>query len=73
MKNNFVEESTLIGDLVDQYPETIDLLQAMGMHCLGCPASREESLKDACRVHDIQASLMVEALNVQIAEGRKEK
>lgn len=73
MRNNFVEESTLIGDLVDQYPETIDLLQSMGMHCLGCPASRGESLKDACRVHDIQASLMVEALNVQIAEGRKTK
>jgi hybrid cluster-associated redox disulfide protein len=71
MENTFVNENTLVGELVDQYPETMDLLMGIGMHCLGCPASQAESVKDACAVHGIDAQLMVEALNVKIAESRE--
>lgn len=70
MENKFVNESTLIGDVVNEYPETTDLLMAMGMQCLGCPASQAESVKDACIVHGVDPELMVEALNVKIAEKR---
>ncbi len=71
MENKFVNENTVIGDLIVQYPETTDLLMAMGMQCLGCPASQAESVKDACIVHGVDPTLMVESLNVRIAESRK--
>ena len=29
------------------------ILLAAGMHCLGCPASQEETLEEACMVHGI--------------------
>lgn len=71
MKNKFVDENTKIGDLIVQYPETTDLLMAMGMQCLGCPASQAESVKDACIVHGVDPALMVESLNVKITESRR--
>ena len=51
MDNTYVNEKTLIGEIVNNYPETAEVLFGIGMHCLGCPASQAESLEDACAVH----------------------
>ena len=51
MENTYVNEKTLIGEVVNRYPEAAEVLFGIGMHCLGCPASQAESLEDACAVH----------------------
>jgi hybrid cluster-associated redox disulfide protein len=71
MENTFVTEKTLVGEIVNQYPESVDILFGIGMHCLGCPASQAESLADACAVHGLDAAPVVEAINQRIAENRK--
>ena len=70
MDNIYVNEQTLIGEIVNQYPETVDILLGIGMHCLGCPASQMESLEDACAVHGCDVKPVVDALNAKIAEGK---
>ena len=45
MESNFVNSTTLVGEIVNNYPEAVDVLLASGMHCLGCPASQAESLE----------------------------
>ncbi len=70
MENNYVNEQTLVGELVNQYPETIEILLGIGMHCLGCPASQMESLGEACMVHGFDPAQVVAALNKKIAENR---
>ncbi|MDO5026946.1 MAG: DUF1858 domain-containing protein [Tissierellia bacterium] len=70
MTNTYVNENTLIGDLVNQYPETMDILFGIGMHCLSCPASQAESLKDACAVHGLETGMLLEVINKKIAETR---
>ena len=70
MAEQVVTGETLIGEIVTKYPETVDILLSIGMHCLGCPASRAESLKDACMVHGMDAEKVVEAINAKIAEGK---
>ncbi len=71
MEKTFVTGETLIGQIVKDYPECIDILLSIGMHCLGCPASQAESLEDACAVHGFDAAPVVKALNEKIAEGRQ--
>ena len=68
---NPISGETLIGELVRNYPETIDILLSVGMHCLGCPASQAESVAEACMVHGISADEVVDALNARIAENAK--
>lgn len=68
---NYVNNDTLVGEIVNTYPETIDVLLSAGMHCLGCPASQAESLADACAVHGLESSEIVEAVNAKIAETRE--
>ena len=70
MENMFVTEKTLV-EIVNQSPESIDILFGIGMHCLGCPASQAESLADACAVHGLEPTPVVEAINQRIAENRR--
>jgi hybrid cluster-associated redox disulfide protein len=39
------------------------LFFAIGMHCLGCPASRDETVEEACMVHGSDADSFLEQLN----------
>ena len=70
MDEVYVTRETLVGEIVNSYPEAIDVLFAIGMHCLGCPASQGESLEDACAVHGFEPSAVVESINRKIAEAR---
>ena len=35
-----ITKESVIGDILDYEPETAQFFFAIGMHCLGCPASR---------------------------------
>lgn len=58
-----VTKDTLIGAILDEDQTTAPYFLEMGMHCLGCPASRGESLEQACAVHGVSADELVEKLN----------
>ena len=58
-----ITKNSIIGDVLDKHPETAELFFSIGMHCLGCPASRGESIADACIVHGTDADALVEKLN----------
>ena len=62
-----ITEKTLVGEIVRDYPEAIEILLSIGMHCLGCPASQMESLEEACMVHGLEAAPVVDAINAKIA------
>ena len=70
MAEQYVNGETLIGEIVTQYPEAVEILLSIGMHCLGCPASRNESLAEACMVHGIPSEKVVDAINAKIAESK---
>ena len=70
MAETYVTGETLVGEIVTQYPEAIEVLLSIGMHCLGCPASRAESLADACAVHGMPVDRVIEAINKKIENAR---
>ena len=43
-----IEKTTIIGDVLDLAPHAAPLFFAIGMHCLGCPHSRGETVEEAC-------------------------
>ena len=58
-----VTAETLVGQIVNEHPEAINVLLSIGMHCLGCPASQMESLADAAAVHGFNPDDVVKAVN----------
>ena len=62
-----VTKQTLIGDILDHNVETARFFFEIGMHCLGCPHSRGESIEDACLVHGTDADALVKKINEYLA------
>lgn len=62
-----VTKKSLIGDVLDYDVDTAQFFFEIGMHCLGCPSARGESIEDACAVHGTDADALVEKINAFLA------
>lgn len=58
-----ITKDTIIGDILDIAPETAPIFLSIGMHCLGCPSSRGETVEEACMVHGIDCDAFLAQLN----------
>ena len=58
-----IEKDTIIGDILDVAPQSAPLFFAIGMHCLGCPSSRGETVEEACMVHGVDCEPFLAQLN----------
>ena len=58
-----INKDTIIGSILDVAPETAPFFLEMGMHCLGCPSARGETVEQACRVHGVDADELVGKIN----------
>ncbi len=63
-----ITKQSIIGDILDMYPDTAKYFFEIGMHCLGCPSARGESVEEACMVHGKDAGELVNKLNAAIGE-----
>ena len=61
-----INKDTLVGDILDKAPAVAPILMSMGMHCLGCPASRGESIGDACKVHGVDVNDILSKINALV-------
>ncbi len=55
-------------EIVQNYPETLEVFQKYGLGCIGCAAARFENLEAGAKVHGIDPDKMVEDLNAAIVE-----
>ena len=62
-----VTKQTLIGDILDFDVNCAKFFFEIGMHCLGCPHSRGESIEEACEVHGTNADELVKKINEHLA------
>ena len=65
-----ITKDTIIGDILDIAPETAPAFLAIGMHCLGCPSARGETVEEACMVHGVDVDSLLEQINGLIAAGK---
>ena len=63
-------KDTVIGTILDSAPETAPFFLEMGMHCLGCPSARSETVAQACMVHGVNADDLVSKINAFLAENK---
>ena len=65
-----ITKDTIVGDILDVAPEAAPAFLNIGMHCLGCPASRNETVEQACMVHGVNADELLSELNQLIADQK---
>ena len=64
-----ITKDTIIGDILTIAPQTAPIFIGIGMHCLGCPASRGETVEQACAVHQVDVNELLTKVNEMISAG----
>ena len=64
-----VTKQSIIGDVLDANPGTAQFFFEIGMHCLGCPSARGESIEQACAVHGTDADALIAKINDYLANN----
>lgn len=57
-----------ITDIIQKYPQTIDVFMKHGMGCLGCAAARFENLGQGAMAHGIDVDKLLTDLNNTVKE-----
>ena len=65
-----ITKDTIIGDILDIAPETAPIFLSIGMHCLGCPSSRGETVEQACMVHGVEVAELLAKINASVAAAQ---
>lgn len=58
-----ITKDMLVGEVIREKPESVDILLRFGLGCVGCPASQMESLEEAAMVHGLDINELLKALN----------
>lgn len=54
-------------EVVQKYPDTVEVFVNAGMGCLGCAAAHFENIEQGCLAHGIDPETLVEGLNEAIS------
>ena len=65
-----ITKDTIIGDILDIAPQTDPIFLSIGMHCLGCGASRSETVEEACMVHGVDVDKLLALVNEEANKAR---
>lgn len=50
-------------DVVQKYPDTVDVFVNAGMGCLGCAAAHFENIEQGAMAHGIDVDVLIDGLN----------
>ena len=67
-----ITKETLIGEIVEKYPQVVPTLMGFGLHCVGCHVAGFESLEDGFKAHgmdDKQIEESVKKLNAVVEKS----
>lgn len=61
-----VTPQVIVAQIMEHYPETIEVFLRHHMSCVGCSLSAFDTLADAALVHDISLDLLIHELTQAI-------
>lgn len=62
-----------IAEVVQKYPQTVQVFLAHGLMCFGCAVARFENVEQGAVAHGIDVDALMDDLNAAVAEQAKEK
>lgn len=63
-----------LGEVVQAYPETVNIMFKYGLHCIGCHVATWETIEQGMQAHGNtaeQIDSMVREMNEAVSEGEK--
>lgn len=58
-----IEKEMGIMEVVQKYPDTVEVFRSFGMGCIGCAAAHFENIEQGAQAHGIDVPALMDALN----------
>jgi len=68
MPDKKITKEMKIEEILQNYPQSVEVFIKHGFHCLGCAAASFENLEDGAKAHGIDVDKLVEELNETIKD-----
>ena len=65
---NTITKEMPIGDVVQNYPQTIEVFLKHGLMCFGCAIARFENVEQGAMAHGINVDTLINDLNAAVPE-----
>lgn len=65
-KKTEIKKTMTLDEVLTINPNFQTILLGFGMHCLGCPCSRAETLEEASIVHGFDVQVLLDKLNAEL-------
>jgi hybrid cluster-associated redox disulfide protein len=63
MSRRIITKDMVISEVLDNYPQTIEVFIEFGFQCIGCAAAEFETIQEGATTHDIDIDELIDALN----------
>ena len=63
-----IKKDTPIGQIVQDYPQTVEVFLRHGLMCFGCAVARFENLEQGAMAHGINVEQLVKDLNAAVPQ-----
>ncbi len=63
-----ITKEMMIGEIVEKYPETIEVFMKHGLRCMGCMMAMMETLEQGAKSHGIELDGLLKDLNETVGE-----
>ena len=74
MTKENVNKSMTLGEVVEKFPESAEVMMNYGLHCIGCHVASWETIEQGAQAHGLseqQIKKMVDEINQTIAKSKK--
>ena len=75
MQKNKVDKNMTLGEVVQKYPKSAEIMMKYGLHCIGCHVAAWETIEQGAQVHGMdrkEVDKMVEEINSAISKDKKQ-
>ena len=70
-QNNLITKDMPIGEVVEKYPDTAEVMFRHGMHCIGCHVAAFETVEQGAAAHGIDSDKLIKELNEAAVESKE--
>lgn len=61
-----IHKNMMISEVIRKFPQTASVFTKHGMECLGCSASKFETIEQGAKTHGINVAVLIKDLNQTI-------
>ena len=69
MENEKINKEMSIGEVVQTYPQTIEVFLKHGLMCFGCAIARFENIEQGATAHGINVPALIKDLNTVVSQN----